>query len=513
MNGSTCGFSFPKGVFSPSPRVVGATLALFFLVCSSVPAIAGSGRPYLLQVGSFVHEDKAAQEARRLEARGAFVMPVLVDGVNWSRVYVGPYPDKTTARKRGALMKRRGEISGYLLCPQFAGPVTITALAAGKGVSGGAAGLSSPAASAAPRLERTSMAASEAPNPSPVVAVAPAPVNPPSSPVVAVAPAPVNPPSSPVVVATAPDGSGTASPGASPALTGTAAGPQGRNMYLAQTSAPGQEASPPAGVRYGKDVPAESSSPSSLDLHPTIAYGLWYMDMSRKYVNTDYLGKGFLHGPTIGLSFHDLSGTFTFLTSAGAFRGDERRSFGNGQGFLLGERFDRSDFDLTLKYPAFASPSFTLSALLGMQWTHLSSMSADYSLDTGQQYAITGSMDIWGPAVGMEIKAPLGNPASTPVFLFLSGKIMYLRATGNSIYDVPTSGGQYGTSFTGADFSANGWGGGVDAHVTWNVVKGLGLTMGAAIQSAGITDTSPAGNTMRTTNGYYSGYGNLSYAW
>ncbi len=493
MNRAEIRFAFPKGVFFPSPVVVCMALIFFFLLSFSTPAITGPNRSYLLQVGSFVSEAKAAQEVKRLEDYGAFTAPATVNAEKWNRVYVGPYRDKTAAKKQGALMKQRGVISGYLTCPQFAGPGAMAPPTAGRGVSDRPAVLSRQGSPAKMRPVKDSLT------------VAAATVAPPSSPVAAkaAAPAPVVVPASPV----------KASPASSPAITGAAAGSNDRSIYLAQGSAPQQAAAPPAGLRSGKDIPTESNAPSLLDLHPTIAYNLWYMDMSRKYVNTDYLGKGFVHGPTIGLSFHDLSGTFTFLTSAGAFRGDERRHFSNGQGFLLGEQFDRSDFDLTLKYPVFAFPPFTLSALLGMQWTRLSSMSANYSLDSGQQYTITGSMDIWGPAVGMEIKAPLGNPSTTPVFLFLSGKVMYLRATGNSIYDVPASGGQYGTSFEGASFSSNGWGGNVDAHVTWNIVKGLGLTMGAAIQSAGITDTSPAGNTMRTTNGYYSGYGNLSYTW
>ena len=487
----------------PSPRYICAALIVVFVVSFTSPTFPGPGKAYLLQVGAFVSEVKAAQEVQRLKKYGAFTEPAEINATTWHRVYIGPYRDKATAQKTGATMKKNGIISDYLARSQFAGPgvgsipPTTKAALNKQTFSPPQREETVSRPPAVPETkERTTTVAPDTAMSFPTGTAAASATSGPSSAAVRTAPLPA--PAAPAV----------------PALTGRPAassgsGQSGGDVKLAQASGP---ATAP-GFRTEKDYTGETKASSPGELHPSLAYNLWYMDMSRQYVNTDYLGKGFVHGPTIGLDYHDFSGSFTFLTSAGAFRGDARQYFSNGQGYLVGEKFDRSDFDLTLKYKLMKLSSFTVSALLGMQWTRLSNMSADYSLDSGQAYTITGNMDIWGPAAGMEIKMPLGDPSTTPLFLSLSGKVMYLRATGKSIHDVPPSGGQYGTSFDGADFASCGWGGNVDAHLTWNIFSGLAMTLGAGIQSAGITDTSPAGNTMRTTNGYYGGYGNLSYTW
>ena len=462
MNRAEIRFAFPKGVFFPSPVVVCMALIFFFLVSFSTPAITGPNRSYLLQVGSFVSEAKAAQEVKRLEDYGAFTAPATVNAEKWNRVYVGPYRDKTAAKKQGALMKQRGVISGYLTCPQFAGPGAMAPPTAGRGVSDRPAVLSRQGSPAKMRPVKDSLT------------VAAATVAPPSSPVAAkaAAPAPVVVPASPVK--------------ASPASSRCSARQPNASFISRQGSAP-QQAAAPAGLRSGR-IFINAVITRSLPRSPIIWYGYVPEVCERK------LYKGFVHGrrsafPTTFRNVHlsDLNRSF---------QGNERHYSSNSQGFFL-EQFRPLRFRRPSNIRCSPPAVYPLRPA-GMQLIYLSPC-RQLLLGSGQQYTAKGAWTSGGRRQ-YGIKAPLGIHLP-PVFISLRQGHVPAGERELDLRCTRLGGGGMGLSFGRPSFSSNGWGGNVDAHVTWNIKRGL--TMGRR-SSAGITDTRVPRETP-WTNGYYSG--------
>lgn len=246
----------------------------------------------------------------------------------------------------------------------------------------------------------------------------------------------------------------------------------------------------------------------------TAGYNLWYLDMSKHYVNGNFKSKDFMHGPTIGFSKKNVGLSFTYLTTLSnkGFNADVNETFDSGEVYRRREEFKRDDYDATLRYTLLNISQISASVLAGLKYTRLYDMSSTYTRSAGE-YTITGYMDIWGPVLGMEFIAPFGNPSQTPFFISLSGSGMFLRGTGKHPQFVPASGGSYGTTFEGADFSANGWGAYADAHFIWKVTNAFQFQLGERYQSASLKDTSPQGDTMRASNGYFAFYTRLSYDW
>ena len=248
--------------------------------------------------------------------------------------------------------------------------------------------------------------------------------------------------------------------------------------------------------------------------HLSAGYSLWYVDMSSRYTNSGLAGSGYLHGPNIGVSWEKLTLQSSALFSANNLDGNRTGQYTDGSGYSVTDRLRRYDYDALVKYRIDGPKQlFSLSPLVGFKYTRFDDMNSAYTRSTGQQYTLTGHMDIWGPTLGLEVLIPLGKPQTTPLSLSLSGSGMYLRATGKYPGHWPAQGGSYWTTFDGADFSSWGWGGTVDAHLTWTIFDALQFLAGGRFQSADLTDTSPAGTTMRVSNGYIGAYGNLNLTW
>ncbi|MDO9558068.1 MAG: autotransporter outer membrane beta-barrel domain-containing protein, partial [Syntrophales bacterium] len=250
------------------------------------------------------------------------------------------------------------------------------------------------------------------------------------------------------------------------------------------------------------------------DWRLSAGYRLWYVDMSSRYANSSLAGKGYLHGPTLGATWNRLTVQLAALFTLNDLDGDATGQYASGAAYTKKERFRRNDYDAVVKY-RIDGPGrrFSVSPLLGFKYTRLSDMSAAYTNANGQQYTLTGHMDIWGPTLGLDVDIPIGNPETTPIFLALSGSGMYLRATGKHPGHWPAQGGGFGTAFEGADFSSWGWGGVADVHLRWVITDNLHLLAGGRLQSAELSDLSPTATTMRISNGFIGAYGNLNLVW
>ena len=263
------------------------------------------------------------------------------------------------------------------------------------------------------------------------------------------------------------------------------------------------------------------SPQTDLTRHPlkdwsvTAAYGIWYMDMSKKLTNTGVNSRAFLHGPMFKASWRNLELELKYLTTIGDFSSTRDDHFLDGTSFAGRETFRRTDYDAALKY-WFHAPSrkFSVAPVIGYKYTRLNDMSSAFTLATGQEFTLTGNMDIYGPTLGAELMIPFGNVDRPPVVLNLAATAMYLKAAGNHPNFLPATGARFNASVTGADFSTWGWGGSGDAHLIFRIADGLQLKVGGGLQSARLIDKAPDGvSDMWISNGFIASYAYLFYTW
>ena len=448
-------------------RIYGVTgiVLVVFLAFMLLPAYAAS-KPktgYYIVTGSFMKLTNAEQELKRLKKYNASITEELLSGKKWYRVSIGPYKDKDKAKSIARQLKRKKVIASYNIRIM---------------------------AKAAPGLEIVSVTKSTKKKEQTISEAAPAK----AAPVTVVPYVPEAVVQSPV-------------PETSPAPPAKWAEDIILPPATDQTTVSARMPEAPA----KSDV---SVAKKEKDWFFTAGYNLWYLDMSKHYVNGNFKSKDYMHGPTIGFSKKNVGLSFTYLTTLSnkGFNADVNETFDSGEVYRRREGFKRDDYDATLRYTLLNISQISASVLAGFKYTRLYDMSSTYTRSAGQ-YTITGDMDIWGPALGMEFIAPFGNPSQTPFFISLSGSGMFLRGTGKHPQFVPASGGSYGTTFEGADFSANGWGAYADAHFIWKVTNAFQFQLGERYQSASLKDTSPQGDTMRASNGYFAFYTRLSYDW
>ena len=448
-------------------RIYGVTeiVLVVFLAFMLLPAYAAS-KPetgYYIVTGSFMKLTNAEQELKRLKKYNASITEESLSGKKWYRVSIGPYKDKDKAKSMARQLKRKKVIASYNIKIM---------------------------AKAAPSLEIVSVKKSTPLKEQTISEAAPAKAAP-----VAVVPY------VPEAVVQTPVSETSPAPPAKWAEDITLP------PVTDQTTIPARMPEAPA----KSDV---SVAKKEKDWFFTAGYNLWQVDMSKHYVNGNFKSKDYMHGPTIGFSKKNVGISFTYLTTMNnkGFNADVSETFDSGEVYRRKEGFKRDDYDATLRYTLLNISQISASVLAGFKYTRLYDMSSTYTRSAGE-YTITGDMDIWGPALGMEFIAPFGNPSQTPFFMSLSGSGMFLRGTGKHPQFVPASGGSYGTTFEGADFSANGWGAYADAHFIWRVTNAFQFQLGERYQSASLKDTSPQGDTMHASNGYFAFYTRLSYDW
>jgi hypothetical protein len=421
---------------------------------------------------------------KRLKGYNAFINEALFSGETWYRVYIGPYKNKNQAKSRARWLERKKVIASYRIQK-----------------------IEEPSL----RLQAVAVRSKIPPQEEMIVGVA----------VSEKATAALTETSSPEAAAqkTAPEIPAVSfdKPSVAETVQAKSVIDQGTTFVEKSESETKPEAAvfePPTVPSPAQETVEKDMAKKAKDWSITVGYELWYIDMSQKYVNANFASNGFIHGPTIGFSKKNYGISFTYLATMGdnTINGTADESFNSGERYRRNEKLKREDYDVSLRYKLFDVNQLSISLLPGFKYTRLSDMFSTFTRASGQ-YTITGHLDIWGPTLGVEVIAPLGKLYHTPIFLSLGASGMYLRGTGKHPQFMPASGGQYGTTFEGADFSAYGWGGNVDAHLTWKISDGLQLQLGGRLQSAGLMDASPDGSTMRVSNGYYGGYTRLMYDW
>ena len=450
-------------------RIYGVTgiVLVVFLAFMLLPAY-GASKPetgYYIIIGSFKNLTNAEQELKRLKKYNASISEESLSGNKWYRVSIGPYKDKDKAKSMARQLKQKKVIASYnIKIMAKAAPVTV--------------------------VPYVPEAVVQSPGPET---------------------SPASPAKSAEVITLPPVTDQTTIPARmpeAPAKAGIAA-----SQPLPEKAAVESPESPPAPSPAPVKA-AVSVANKVKDWSLTAGYNLWQVDMSKHYVNGNFKSKDFMHGPTIGFSKKNVGLSFTYLTTMSnkGFKADVYETFDSGEVYRRKEEFKRDDYDASFRYTFVDISQLSASVLAGLKYTRLYDMSSTYTRSAGE-YTITGYMDIWGPCLGMEIIAPFGNPSQTPFFISLSGSGMFLRGTGKHPQFVPASGGSYGTTFEGADFSANGWGAYADAHFIWKATNAFQFQLGERYQSASLKDTSPQGDTMRASNGYFAFYTRLSYDW
>jgi hypothetical protein len=458
-------------------RIYGVTgiVLVVFLAFMLLPAY-GASKPepgYYILTGSFMKLTNAEQELKRLKKYNASITEESLSGKKWYRVSIGPYKDKDKAKSMARQLKRKKVIASYnIKIMAKAAPVAVV-----------------------PYVPEA-VVQSPGPETSPA---------PPAKSAEVITLPPVT--DQTTISARMPEAPAKADIAASQPLPEKAVIEAEKKPEKAAVESP--PAPSPAPVKEAVSVAKKAK-----DWSLTAGYNLWQVDMSKHYVNGNFKSKDFMHGPTIGFSKKNVGLSFTYLTTMSnkGFKADVYETFDSGEVYRRKEGFKRDDYDATLRYTLLNISQISASVLAGFKYTRLYDMSSTYTRSAGE-YTITGYMDIWGPCLGMEFIAPFGNPSQTPFFMSLSGSGMFLRGTGHHSQFVPASGGSYGTTFEGADFSANGWGAYADAHFIWKVTNAFQFQLGERYQSASIKDTSPQGYTMRASNGYFAFYTRLSYDW
>ena len=480
-------------------RVTGIVLVVF-LAFMHLPAY-GASKPetgYYILTGSFKNLTNAEQEWKRLKKYNASITEESLSGNKWYRVSIGPYKNKDKAKSMARQLKRKKVIASYNIKIM---------------------------AKATPGLEIVSVTKST-PQKEQVISeaaptkAAPVTVVPYVPEAVVQSPGPETSPAPPAKWAediTLPPVTDQTTISArmpeAPAKADIATSQLLPEKPAADLEKIQPEKKPEKAVEHPPAAAEAPKAKKEKDWFITAGYNLWYIDMSKKYVGADFASKGFIHGPTIGFSKGKFGISLTYLSTMGnTLSADVNDTFDSGEAYSRHESLKREDYDATLRYTFFDVKRLSLSGLAGLKYTKLSDMSNMYTR-AGGQYTITGNLDIWGPFLGMEIIAPLGEPSRTPLFLSLSASGMFLKGTGNHPQFVPASGGSYGTTFEGADFSAAGWGAYEDAHFIWKVTNEFQFQLGERYQSASLKDTSPQGYTMRASNGYFAVYTRLSYDW
>jgi hypothetical protein len=192
------------------------------------------------------------------------------------------------------------------------------------------------------------------------------------------------------------------------------------------------ETKPEKTVEESRPAQVSQAAKKEKDWFLTAGYSLWYMDMTKHYVNGNFAVKDLMHGPTIGFSKKNLGISFTYLTTMSdkGFNATRNEVFDSGEAYSRKERFKRDDYDASLRYTLYNINQVSASILAGLKYTRLYDMSSTYTREGGQ-YTITGNMDIWGPALGFELIAPLGYTPQSPFLFSVGASGMYLKASGN----------------------------------------------------------------------------------
>jgi hypothetical protein len=441
-----------------------------------MPVIA-SGTEYSIQVGAFANNDNAVRLTSDMNKKGhpAFYREErLPDGHLWHKVYVGTYPSHRAAKQAAQKLIKKHAIPAKSFVRALTDTTPAHAAVREEAIQPTG---EADAAVGAIIAEKQSEAVAA---PAPEVKAPPPPEPPPmpeKKPVIA-PPPPVQPP--PI----------------------SEAERQERDwQFMEQLSSLQQ--------------PLALSTPEKREKDWGLAagYQFWYVDMAPRAVNSSLAAKGYLHGPKIEANWKKLALHLSALFTVNNLDGGENGHYSNGVSYYKTDKIRRSDIDFFVKY-RFESEQkwFTVSPLLGLKYTKFTDMNAYFTSAAGQ-YTLTGSMDILGPAMGLELAFPLGNPKTTPVSMSVSAIGMYLRATGKHPGNWPAAGGAFGRTFDGADFSAWGWGGAADAHLNWNITDSLQFVAGGRYQGAQLSDTSPAGTSMNISNGLIGAYTNLNVMW
>ncbi len=244
-----------------------------------------------------------------------------------------------------------------------------------------------------------------------------------------------------------------------------------------------------------KDDPSEKI-PSAL----TVAYSVWYSEMTLSVEGDKGTTSLGLHGPSMSYSFDkwSLSGSFLMPMTKGTLEANTYGTAGGTTDGYMYSELDRYDADIILRR-SFGAGNWIFGPQFGIKYMGIKNYNSTVKLTkisdgSNTTYRGEGDLDAYGPSLGGVIAYIPGNPETSPITFSLIANVLYLRLTGKDpnapLYSQPKrlsdAGYNPNGTYYGLDYGSvalheiDTWIPGYNAsfQMTYNMSPGFNATVG-----------------------------------